>query len=88
MRETKRIGAGRNLAQMFAQRPTNLGSASGTASRPSGGPSSVFRGGGDGRAGTDPSGVCVGYGPNSRYNAALRYVKSWAKALNRCAIAR
>jgi hypothetical protein len=28
--------------------------------------------------GTGPSGGCVGYGPDSRYDAALRYVKSWA----------
>jgi hypothetical protein len=32
-----------------------------------------------------PSGGCVGYGPDSRYDAALRYVKSWAKrGLMRC----
>jgi hypothetical protein len=35
---------------------------------------------GAGRAGTGPSGGCVGYGPDSRYDAALRYVKSWAKS--------
>jgi hypothetical protein len=35
---------------------------------------------GGGRAGTGPSGGCVGYGADGRYDAALRYVKSWASS--------